>query len=535
LTSKKGYTPEIRKNWVRFLSLKDLRNPYIKSMMCSALAQRIIFSLKIFRKRFNIVALYSVKSFSLYFWLLGTFLSYFVAIAFHNVWLLGNLLSYFLVIASSDVLGGTFPSYFSFLLMAVTPATLNLTNFLPEKPIKHTVETYCPADWFDDFGRDGIRVAAYLRVSTGKQAKKGFSLDEQHEQLLKYLESREEVSRVYWFKDAGKSGKNFDRRKLEPILTLKRRGEIDELCIANVDRLGRECRGLLIFFLELCDEGAVIRTPERKYDLKDLSSLLMFAIEAYSAQQENERRTKAAIAGKIQAFKQKHWNKPVPLGYHKTNDGWIKKIPAYSQLIQDIYNLFNKQSKQCYASASKAVNKKFQKLLVNPLTHHQIKRILTDPVYMGKPEHLGVVLSDIRLEYVDVKTFKEAQRGIERIHKSHSKDVSVIRKLVVAQGISVLDFLDKLEYHHKGCGGLLINNGTLSSQGITQQAYLCKKCMSEFRIPTKAQMQRFYKKLSPRNESHGSAHDFSNSVTLQKSVKPVDVKKGSGVLEEFFT
>ncbi|MEM2588161.1 MAG: recombinase family protein, partial [Candidatus Bathyarchaeia archaeon] len=37
--------------------------------------------------------------------------------------------------------------------------------------------------WVEEFGGDGPRVAAYLRVSTSKQAKEGLSLEVQKERL----------------------------------------------------------------------------------------------------------------------------------------------------------------------------------------------------------------------------------------------------------------------------------------------------------------------------------------------------------------
>jgi hypothetical protein len=69
--------------------------------------------------------------------------------------------------------------------------------------------------------------------------------------------------------------------------------------------------------LQFCDDGGIIRTPEKEYNLKDLSNLVGLVIEAYESEQTNKSRAKRAVEGKRQAFMQRRWNKPKPLGYCK--------------------------------------------------------------------------------------------------------------------------------------------------------------------------------------------------------------------------
>ncbi|MEM3463595.1 MAG: recombinase family protein [Candidatus Bathyarchaeia archaeon] len=57
----------------------------------------------------------------------------------------------------------------------------------------------------------GLRVAAYLRVSTGKQAKDGMSLEVQKE-LIENMKNQLKSLSNYWFVDLGKSGRDFDGR-----------------------------------------------------------------------------------------------------------------------------------------------------------------------------------------------------------------------------------------------------------------------------------------------------------------------------------
>jgi hypothetical protein len=139
------------------------------------------------------------------------------------------------------------------------------------------------ADSVEVRGGNGPSVVAYSRVSTPKQVKR-FSLKAQHEALSKMRMSFR-PSRIYWFSDPGKSSEDFDKRKINAILKLKEDGKVQELWIMNIDRLGRDCRKLIYFFLQFCDEGGVLRTPDGEYSLADLAKLLLFILKAHAAQE----------------------------------------------------------------------------------------------------------------------------------------------------------------------------------------------------------------------------------------------------------
>jgi DNA invertase Pin-like site-specific DNA recombinase len=460
---------------------KSGRKLFKKSMIRSALAERIIRFINTLRGYLN-----GHHTFGRLF-LAGTLTSYFLVFVTRG----RTLTSYF---SAFSTLGGTISSnclpFLAFFLLT-TMVQRDLRNYFSDEfeskePITNKPKVDSRTDWIEDFGRDGIRVAEYLRVSTGRQAK-GFSLDAQREQLEK-LKTDLKPSRIYGFIDAGKSGIDFDKRKLNAIMELKEKREIDELWVASVDRIGRECRKLLLFFLNLCDDGVIIRTPERKYDLKDLSSLLTLIGEAHDSQKSNEVRAKAVTTTKIHAFKLKHWNKPVPIAYRKAGDGWLEKIPDqnWETIIKDAYALICRIMKLEFVK--RHVEEKYHK----SLTRHQIKRILTDSVYMGKPQHLGEVVLDSSLAYVDEETFLRAQKILEQIHQRHSrKHIDPIRDSLKEHGISALDFYDdSVELHHRGCGGRLDKNGTETIKGIKRQLFLCTKCGDEFKVPKEAQLKR---------------------------------------------
>jgi len=335
-------------------------------------------------------------------------------------------------------------------------------------------------EWIEDIERGkGIRAAAYVRVSTGKQAKEGFSLEAQVDELGR-LARQLGVSHLYWFLDAARSGIDFDRRKLNKILDLAERGEISRLLAVEIDRIGRNSRRLLNFFFDLRDYGVVIDTPEGELDVNSLHGLLISTIKSWSSQDDNERRRKASVAGKRESFRQKHWNRPVPLGYRRSGD-WIDKIPGWQPLVMNAYDLFI--ACKNFEAVRKRINDRYCQLLQNPLTRDQVKRILSDSVYVGKPQHLGEVLTDASLAFVNEEKFVTVQEAIKHIRSKHKRDkVSLPKKLIETYGISAL-CEGWLELRHASDGGLVIGNGTRTIGDVKRQILKCKKCGSQRVVP----------------------------------------------------
>lgn len=333
---------------------------------------------------------------------------------------------------------------------------------------------------------EGARVATYSRVSTSKQVK-GQSLEVQKESFDKMKEVCKPTI-IYSFTDPGKSGRDFDKRKIKAIMQLAEGKLIDELWITWVNRLGRDCMKLLLFCLNLCEEGVIIRTPERVYDLKELSNLLIFTIEANEAQRENERRAKTASESKARLFRMKKWNKPVPLGFRK-KDKWLAKKPEWSYLIKDMYEKLLKGAS--LKSIIKFINAKYKDVLNTPLTRSQVRRMLSDSVYNGKPHHLGVIVEDNSLSFVDEETFSNAHAILSKMSSRHKpKGIDPIRELVELHGISALDFLEQIDIAHKFCGGRIRKNGSKVYGGVSRRLFECKKCHKQWIIPTNRMLKK---------------------------------------------
>jgi hypothetical protein len=202
-------------------------------------------------------------------------------------------------------------------------------------------------------------------------------------------------------------------------------------------------------------------------------------LEAHAAEKANKNRRAAAVAGKARAFRQKRWNKPVPLGYQK--EGWLQKRTDFTPLIREVYQLF--LTWENLESVRKRLGD-FTALLTKPLTRSQIRRILGDPVYAGKPEHLGEVVVDPELAFIDEETFRKSLEVLVKIRERYKpKRMGPLEELAVSKPITFLQMLDIFELHHRGCGRIVWKNGTTHDEGPRQQLLRCSKCPGFWRLP----------------------------------------------------
>lgn len=464
-------------------ALKLNRNLHNCRMIRTALADRIIRFLKSYR---NLIILVTLTSYLLFFVILTSY--------FHET-----------------AAGCVMPT--SYLLFPVFQLTTEKSN---------RANPFGKEFWVEEFGGDGPRVAAYLRVSTSKQAKEGLSLEVQKERL-EAMKEKHKPSKIYWFADPGVSGENFDKRKIKKIMELRERREIDELWVTHIDRIGRECEDSLFFFLRFCRDGGLIRTPERTYGTRDLADIVLFAVESYVAESENKRRAERANASKIQNFKSKKWNKPVPLGYRRSSNGWIEKIPEHEPIIKDIFGLFTEH--KSYNKVVEEINSKYGAMLNKPLSRDIVKRVLCDPVYVGRPAFMGETVVDENLRYVSDAVFNACQALISNDSGNKNnlvqKKGNALAQLALDYDVSLLGFLeDVAELHHRGCGGILVKNGPRIDGSLIQQVYKCNKCGDQFRIPTKQMLT----KLNSHDEEQQPSEAKSQSFTEKNAQENREAK-----------
>ncbi len=231
------------------------------------------------------------------------------------------------------------------------------------------------------------------------------------------------------------------------------------------------------------------------------------------------------VAGKGQSFRQGHWNKHVPLGY-ESFERWIQKTLCCEQAIPEIFALFLTLKDE--AKVADEINKKYSAVLNMKLERSHIKRILRDPVYIGRPEHLGVVVEDPSLAFVDNETFCKCQEILNSKEKElKPTQLDALREMLAIKHIWALRFIEKeIVFRHRGCGGTVDKNGTLKYKGIRQVVFLCRKCKSQWRVPAMSQLDE------ERRTLLDDSHDLLLDAIQKKKKDTPD--SGSQSLAHFF-
>lgn len=152
--------------------------------------------------------------------------------------------------------------------------------------------------------------AIYVRVSTDEQAQKGYSAENQIEQLTKTAKKQGWKYRL--FDDVGHSGTKYDRPGLTSMLDHVREGKIKQVLVWKIDRLSRKLSHLLNI-LELFEGNKVdlisisenfnVNTPMGKLLLGLLGSVAEFErdsiIQRIKAVKNTRKRVKRLPLGHV--------------------------------------------------------------------------------------------------------------------------------------------------------------------------------------------------------------------------------------------
>ena len=133
-----------------------------------------------------------------------------------------------------------------------------------------------------------MRAITYARVSTGKQAESGLSLDDQAERMGR------EISRRGWelveaHTDAGRSGRTGKSRPaLEAALEALAAGEADALVVAKLDRLARSTIALSRIMQTSQEQGWALVILDPDLDTSTAAGRLTATVLGAVAEYESE-------------------------------------------------------------------------------------------------------------------------------------------------------------------------------------------------------------------------------------------------------
>ena len=166
-----------------------------------------------------------------------------------------------------------------------------------------------------------MRAVAVIRVSTDEQAEHGVSLEHQRAKIEAYC-SVYDIELVSVQVDAGLSAKNLDRPGLQTALGMLKRGEVDALIVAKLDRLTRRTRDLLDLVDRYFANGnRVLLSVHEKIDTSSAAGRMILTVLGALAQFEREQLADRVRGAMAHLKAQGKYTGGIPFGYALAPDG----------------------------------------------------------------------------------------------------------------------------------------------------------------------------------------------------------------------
>lgn len=279
----------------------------------------------------------------------------------------------------------------------------------------------------DDSGK--VRCAIYTRVSTPEQAEGDFSsLENQREMAKAYIQAQASQGWIALdtrYDDAGFSGGNVDRPALDLLLRDAEDGCVDCIVVTKIDRLSRS----LLDFARIADildrHSVSFVSVTQQFDTSNsmgqltLNMLLSFA--QFERQMIAERTREKMVAARR---KGKWTGGPPPLGYDTTLEGGrIIVNPDEAVRVRAIFELYLKNESLTETLADMAernwttkswTTKRGRHHKGRPFQKASLRRLLINPIYIGKVLYKGDLYIGEHEGIVDPEIWERSQRILKR-------------------------------------------------------------------------------------------------------------------------
>jgi len=369
------------------------------------------------------------------------------------------------------------------------------------------------------------RGVIYARVSTEEQRKGGYSLSSQIRLLREKMES-DNVEEIHEPIIDADSGKDFERKGLKKIWELVHVKLIDYVYVYALDRLGRHVAETPYLMWSLKEEGVIVRDIKEEYNFDDPMDYVYVTMKCAQAHAESDSIGERTQRGKNEKFAQGKWVGAVPFGYQKNAGGTLEIQADLRLIVIEIFQTYEKI--RDIKLTTQMINERHSPK-IGMLSPNQVRTILTNPVYIGRPRY-GKTQSLIeKLAIVDPTLYDEIQIIIQNKARKHQakdkkKTLSKIYELVSEYGVDhVMKVLRFLKPHCPRCDSIMVHNGHKRVLDLKLPNFICtrtndKDCKHERTFPQASELKQFHENLI-RCPKCGVVEDFVKTETLNGSIE----------------
>ena len=313
---------------------------------------------------------------------------------------------------------------------------------------------------------DKRAIAIYGRVSTREQAEYGFSVRDQRDKIVKYLDYLDEdgntKNRVFYL-DEGKSAKSLKRKEMKRLLEDVKLGKIKAVIIHNLDRWTRNMRD----FMELIElfERYDVELISLREEIKTKSAMGKFLVYVIVLIAELERettseRTKRGMDRSAQEGNYSISRLPI-IGYKRTEEKKLMIDYSTSEVVEMIFNMI---AAGAYSARALA---KF--LNGHKITEHIrwndriIQNIVRNPIFYGAFINDRICIEEHSPKIIEKETWDKANKELnKRARRPRYK------------------YLYKGLVKCKDCDEIAVAECGTSSTGKVYFYYKCKTCRKRF-------------------------------------------------------
>lgn len=238
-------------------------------------------------------------------------------------------------------------------------------------------------------------VDLYVRVSSTEQAEEGYSLEEQEARLRSYCEAYGYTIHAVHI-DPGFSGSNLDRPGIKKVINDVHSGACKKVIVWKLDRLSRSQKDTMILLEDvfLANDCAFVSMTE-SFDTSTPAGRCVVGILASFAQMERENIRIRTTIGRQARVKQGYYHgSHAPIGYKFAAGSNDLIVDAYaSKLVKEVFRRF--LSGESISSISRVMADTYGTALYDWTRNTAVRRVLSNPVYMGKVQIKGQLYDGI--------------------------------------------------------------------------------------------------------------------------------------------
>jgi site-specific DNA recombinase len=258
-----------------------------------------------------------------------------------------------------------------------------------------------------------LKASLYLRVSTEDQARNGWSIEGQYDDLRDYCNRKKyKVVRVY--KDEGFSGSNLERPALKKMLADASNNVFDVVVVWKYDRLSRDEIDfpLIIHNLKKFDINVESMNEPTPNDGSPYSEFIVGLLGLMASLERKMFLMRSKMGQKIRFKNGLYLGGTPPYGYsYNEESGELELHPVeskYAKIIFEKYREFNNlNSVRNYLEKEGAPTKRSARWC-----SQSIRRILSNRIYIGEYSFGDMKIQKENYKLIDEELFNEVQEHV---------------------------------------------------------------------------------------------------------------------------